>query len=94
MERTDQEFTSHFSGLVAQRRLSEQVEKGLKLKIGKDRRHYAERPQVLVIWGPVSHTPPLIHTGISKWMGTEDCYSKEARYKPEKLFKLLCQTKV
>jgi len=67
VERTDQEFTSHFSGLMAQRRLSEQVEKGLKLETGKDRRHYVERPQLfLVIWGPISHILPLIHTGFKR----------------------------
>lgn len=30
---------------------------------------------------------------ISKWIGAKDCYSKEARYKLQKLFKLLDPTK-
>lgn len=30
---------------------------------------------------------------ISKWIGAKGCYSKKARYKLEKLFKLLDQTK-
>lgn len=30
---------------------------------------------------------------ISKWIGAKDCYSNEARYKLERLFQLLDQTK-